>query len=229
MNIEHAIILSAGLGTRLKWLTQHTPKALMQVRGEAAVVHVIRQLSRHGVRHIVLNIHHHAQQIVDHLERGERLGVRLSYSFEEELLDSGGGVRTALTQLPEGVPFFVHNADVISDIHLAHLAHSAATHAAALALVHNPKHHPEGDFSCQHGLVHRQGSPRYTFAGVSAWSYDVWRDYPERQKFSLLRVIEKQIEQQQCAGMLHRGQWLDVGRPRDLIRANRSHPTWSAL
>lgn len=221
MHIEHAIILAAGLGTRLAWLTQKQPKAMMSIQGEPAITHVIRQLSRQGIRHMVINIHHHPQQLRDLLKQGQKLGVRIDFSHEKNLLDSGGGVRTAMQHLPEGVPFLVHNADIISDIEIQSLTTHHHSHGCTLALVKNPKHHPAGDFSCHHQHISLHEQPRYTFSGVSLWHTQSLQHLPINTSFSLVQVMHEHIKQKICTGFIHQGQWFDIGRPRDLIRANK--------
>ncbi|MDQ6995396.1 MAG: nucleotidyltransferase family protein [Mariprofundaceae bacterium] len=221
MYIEHAIILAAGLGTRLKWLTKHQPKAMMKIQDEPSIIHVIQHLSRQGIRHIVINVHHHAQQLMELLGHGEHLGIRIDFSHEKHLLDSGGGVRTAMQYLPKNVPFIVHNADIITDIDIQSLSSLTAHHTCALAVVNNPNHHPEGDFSCHHHQISLTGQPRYTFSGVSLWYPEILQAFPCNTPFSLVDVIHKQIKQQSCEGFIHRGQWFDIGRPRDLMRANQ--------
>ncbi len=221
MSIEHAIVLAAGLGTRLKWLTKNHPKAMMNIQGEAAIIHVIRQLSRQGIRHIVINVHHHAQQLIKLLKQGQNLGVHIDFSHEKNLLDSGGGVRTAMQHLPEDVPFIVYNADIISDINVQTLTSHIHQYGCALALVENPKHHPDGDFFCQQHHISQQGQPRYTFSGVSLWHMQALHHFPCNTSFSLVQAIHEQIQQQTCTGLIHQGQWFDIGRPRDLIRAQQ--------
>jgi len=223
MLIEHAIILAAGLGTRLTWLTKHQPKAMVRMQDEPAIVHVIRQLSRQGIRHIVINLHHHATVLTQFLGNGAHLGVDICFSYETTLLDSGGGVRTAMQYLPKDVPFIVHNADIISDVNLLNLCMYMPDDGCALALVRNPSHHPHGDFSCQHHLVQTRTSPSFTFAGISLWHSQALQHFPIHQPFPLIAAIHEQIQHQTCAGMLHQGQWFDIGRPRDLMRAKK---TW---
>jgi len=221
MHIEHAIILAAGLGTRLTWLTKSKPKALMMIQGEPAIVHVLRQLSGQGIRNVVINVHHHAQQLMDALGTGAHWGMQITYSEEKKLLDSGGGVRTAMQYLPENVPFMVHNADIISDLDVHKLCQYLPAQGCALALVSNPQHHPSGDFSCQQHRVQRQGEPRYTFAGISLWHSQALLHYPCDTAFSLVQAMQEHIHHQTCAGLVHQGQWFDIGRPRDWMRANK--------
>jgi len=218
--VERAVILAAGLGERLKWLTRSRPKALLRVAGEAAVVHVIRGLAARGVRDIAINAHHHADQLIGTLGDGSRFGVRLYFSREKKLLDSGGGVRTALDLLPGEGLLAVHNADVLADIDVRALARACPEAGACLSLVANPGHHPEGDFKLRNGLVSVSRSvPSYTFAGVSVWDQSVFEAWASGRSFPLLEAIQRLTDDNRCAGMVHDGWWFDIGRPRDLMRA----------
>lgn len=219
--VERAVILAAGLGTRLKWLTRETPKALMPVAGAPAIVHVIRALVAQGVRDIAINVHHHADVLMQALGDGSRLGVRLYYSPERQLLDSGGGVRTALNRLPGEGLVAVHNADVLCHTDIHRLAALCPDHGCALALIPNPMHHPKGDFALHDGLVSLADDPRFTFSGVSVWDAQALNEHAAGEKFPLTEPIRRSIAQGLCAGMLERGAWFDVGRPVDLMRARR--------
>jgi len=211
------VILAAGMGSRLAWLTQKKPKALMPIAGVPAIIRVIQRMVAAGIRHIAINVHHHADQIMMALGRGERFGVRLYYSPESELLDSGGGLRQAILQLPNPSAVLVHNADICSDIDLRALQHGGA---ATLAMVANPTHHPEGDFHLHHGHINVSHGKRYTFAGVSYWRTSLLLERPAATAFSLLDVIRPCMAAQQCKGLFHHGYWFDVGRPADLFRAS---------
>jgi len=224
--VERAVILAAGLGTRLKWLTRNRPKALMPVAGQAAIVRVIRRLAGQGVRDIAINTHHHADVLAAYLGDGSDFGVRLYFSFEKELLDSGGGVRTALELLPGDGLLAVHNADVLSDIDMGALAGLCPQKGCGIALAPNPAHHLEGDFVLRNGMIcsevlSGEDSPRYTFSGVSVWDAAVLRGLAANQAFSLLEPMRELIAKRLCAGLLHRGVWFDIGRPSDCFRAGR--------
>jgi len=224
--VERAVILAAGLGTRLKWLTRKRPKALMPVAGQAAIVRVIRRLAGQGIRDIAINTHHHADVLAAYLGDGSRFGVRLYFSFEAQLLDSGGGVRAALECLPGDGLLAVHNADVLSDIDMGALAGICPQKGCVIALAANPAHHPTGDFALRNGVIcsevlSGEDSPRYTFSGVSVWDTAVLRGFAINQAFSLLQPLRGLIEKQLCAGLLHRGSWFDIGRPSDYFRAGR--------
>lgn len=219
--VDRAVVLAAGLGTRLKWLTDSRPKALMPVAGAPAIVHVIRHLASQGIGDIAINTHHHARQLIDYLGDGAKWGVRLYFSHEPELLDSGGGVRKAMELLPEGGLLAVYNADVLANIDLQQLAACVPEGGAALALVPNPDHNRSGDFSLSRGAVRPLADEGYTFSGVSVWDGSALKSRPVGEPFKLTDPIRELITSQQMAGVVHRGGWFDIGRPRDLFRVGR--------
>ena len=109
------MIFAAGLGTRLKPLTDHMPKALVPVAGKPMLEHVILKLIASGFDEIVINVHHFAEQIIDFLKEKNNFGIKIWISDEtEELLDTGGGIKKASSLLNE--PFLVHNADILSNV-----------------------------------------------------------------------------------------------------------------
>lgn len=115
-----AMIFAAGLGTRLRPLTDHMPKALVPLAGRPLLDHAIERLQAAGAQEIVINIHHFGEQIMEHLElHPPSLPVRLS-DERQELLDTGGGLRAALPLFssPES-PILIHNVDILSNAHLA--------------------------------------------------------------------------------------------------------------
>ena len=114
-----AMILAAGLGTRLRPLTDDRPKALVEVAGRPMLEWVICRLAGHGFTDIIINAHHFAEQIEDFVARYEEPGVSLTVSVEEEILDTGGGVRKAAWFFDREEPFLVHNVDVLTDLDLS--------------------------------------------------------------------------------------------------------------
>ena len=124
-----AMIFAAGLGTRLRPLTDHMPKALVPVAGVPMLQRVILRLKESGFNDLVINIHHFGEQILDFLKANQNFGVRIRISDERgELLDTGGGIRKVRPLLDGDEPFLVHNVDILSDIDLAafyrlHLEH----------------------------------------------------------------------------------------------------------
>ena len=113
-----AIILAAGLGTRLKPLTDHKPKALLEWEGRTLLEQVIGKLKSSGFNSIIINVHHYAEMIMDYVKQNDRFGIDIEFSHEkDELLDTGGGIANASWFFGED-PFLVYNVDVLSNIDL---------------------------------------------------------------------------------------------------------------
>jgi len=113
-----AIILAAGLGTRLKPLTDHKPKALLEWEGLPLLEHAILKLLSNGFTSIIINVHHHAGMIIDFVKQKDYFGIDIEFSHEkEELLDTGGGIAFA-SWFFRDEPFLVYNVDIISNIDL---------------------------------------------------------------------------------------------------------------
>ena len=129
------MIFAAGLGTRLKPLTDRIPKALVPVNGIPMLQHVILKLKQAGFTEIVINIHHFGEQIIDFLQAHQNFGITIHISDErEELLDTGGGIKKAIPFFSGNEPFLVHNVDILSDTDLKALYdyHQQSTNDATL-------------------------------------------------------------------------------------------------
>lgn len=116
-----AMVLAAGLGTRLRPLTDDRPKALVEVAGLTLLEITLRRLQRYDVREVIVNVHHFADMVVDYLKTNDNFGMRIEISREEVLLDTGGGLKRAAWFFQEDSnradePFLVHNVDVLSSI-----------------------------------------------------------------------------------------------------------------
>ena len=117
-----AMLFAAGMGSRLRPLTDHTPKALVPVGGKPMLEHVILKLIAAGFDHIVINIHHLGGQIIDFLRERRNFGIRIDISDERDyLLDTGGGIKKAARLLRGDEPFLVHNVDILSNVDLREL------------------------------------------------------------------------------------------------------------
>lgn len=113
------MIFAAGLGTRLKPLTDHMPKALVPVAGRPMLEHVILKLKAAGFNELVINIHHFGEQILDFLRANQNFGLTIHISDERDcLLDTGGGIRKAEPFFRGNEPFLIHNVDILSDTDL---------------------------------------------------------------------------------------------------------------
>src|SRR6266478_2496911 len=121
-----AMVLAAGLGTRLRPLTDNRPKALVEINGRTLLEITLSRLRAFGVREVIINVHHFANMILDYLKANDNFGMRVEISREEALLDTGGGLKKAAwffledpSRLDE--PFILHNVDVISNIDLSRM------------------------------------------------------------------------------------------------------------
>ena len=120
--MRQAMIFAAGLGTRLKPLTDTMPKALVTVGGMPLIWHVIMKLKAAGYERLVVNVHHFAQQIVDYLAANGNFGLDIRISDETGgLLETGGGIRKALSLFDPTSPILIHNVDILSNLNLAAL------------------------------------------------------------------------------------------------------------
>jgi len=128
----NAFILAAGLGTRLKPLTDTMPKAMVPVNGKPLVQILIEKLIGIGVREIVINVHHFAQQIIDFVEANDSFGITIKFSDETDmLLETGGGIKKAASLFSNNEPILIHNVDILSNADLVAL-YSEAKHTTML-------------------------------------------------------------------------------------------------
>jgi mannose-1-phosphate guanylyltransferase len=121
-----AMVLAAGLGTRLRPLTDDRPKALVEVAGHTLLEITLRRLASFGIREVIVNVHHFADRVVEYLQTHKHFGMHIEVSREPSLLDTGGGLKKAAgfflpagNQRPE--PFLLHNVDVVSTIDLGQM------------------------------------------------------------------------------------------------------------
>ena len=116
------MVFAAGLGTRLRPLTDTMPKALVPINGTPLLEHVLVKIKQAGIQEVVVNVHHFSQQIIDFLEEKQNFGISIQISDEsDELLETGGGLRKVLTLLGENEPILLHNVDILSNLNLLEL------------------------------------------------------------------------------------------------------------
>jgi NDP-sugar pyrophosphorylase family protein len=139
------MVLAAGLGTRLRPLTNDRPKALVEISGRSLLEITLTKLSETGVREVIVNAHHFADMIVDTLKRHDNFGLRVEVSHEDVLLDTGGGLKKAAWFFQrqgsaQDESFILHNVDVISNVDLRRMAeYHTAQDALATLMVQNRK------------------------------------------------------------------------------------------
>ena len=215
-----AMILAAGLGQRMRPLTDHLPKPLLSVGGKPLLQYHLENLRGAGVDEVIINLAYLGEKIRDFVGDGSSFGLRVEYSAEPEPLETAGALSRALPRLGDA-PFLLINGDVWSDYPLINLTRHAlnASHNGHLLLVPNPEFHPAGDFALAPGglLVNDVNQPRYTFAGISMLRPQMIADYPQRrEKFPLGEVLRHEIAQGRLTAEVYNGKWSDVGTPERL-------------
>lgn len=216
-----AMILAAGLGTRMRPLTDHTPKPLLVAGGKPLIVWHIEKLAHAGFKDIVINLAWLGWQIPKALGDGARWNVHLHYSDEqhEGALETAGGIIKALPLLGSE-PFLVLNGDVWCEYPCAPLT-LAANDLAHLVLVSNPTHHPQGDFALANHRVSNTGEPRYTFSGIGYYRPELFADLPYGKR-PLAPLLRTAIQQQQISGEYFQGDWRDIGTPERLAELDQT-------
>ncbi|WP_136253570.1 N-acetylmuramate alpha-1-phosphate uridylyltransferase MurU [Onishia niordana] len=211
-----AMILAAGLGKRMRPLTDTCPKPLLPVAGKPLIVHHLERLAAAGIVEVVINISYRADQIIEALGDGAAYGVSIEWSREDRPLETGGGIQKALPMLGD-TPFLLINGDVWCAPDLAELP-TLGDDLAHLWLVDNPDHHPAGDFHLDTaGRVHPDGEPRLTFAGLSMIDPALVANEPPGA-FALAPLLRSAMIAGRVSGHHHHGPWVDVGTPERLAK-----------
>jgi MurNAc alpha-1-phosphate uridylyltransferase len=213
------MILAAGRGERMRPLTDHTPKPLLQAGGKPLIVWHIERLVQAGITELVINHAHLGVQIEQALGDGSVYGAKIRYSDEGAALETAGGIAYALHLLGEE-PFAVVNGDVYCDYDFADLPALAARmqrnqDAAHLVLVDNPEHHPAGDFGLQDGRV-TSTAPKFTFSGIGLYLPALFSRIARGTKAPLAPLLREQVALGKVSGEHHAGMWVDVGTPQRL-------------
>ena len=166
-----AMILAAGRGERLRPLTDNVPKPLVEVGGQPLIHYHIDALALAGYRNIVINLGHLGEQLKHSVGDGSKWAVNVHYSQEPEgALETGGGIAHALPLLGNA-PFLVVNGDIFTGYDFGRLR-SVKCDYAHLVLVPVPQWRSGGDFALQHGKIHNEGEPLFTFSGISVYTPD---------------------------------------------------------
>ena len=211
-----AMILAAGRGERMRPLTDHTPKPLLQVGGKALIMWHLERLAAAGFREVVINHAHLGEQIETALGNGARWGLSIRYSPEAVALETAGGIAYALPLLGEQ-PFLVVNGDVYMEMDFAKLRHALAPEKLAhLVLVDNPPQHAVGDFAFEHGRLAPEGEHKLTFSGSAVYNPALFADIAPEAKARLAPLLYMAISQGLVSAEHHRGVWHDVGTPERL-------------
>ena len=209
-----AMILAAGRGSRLRPLTDQTPKPLLPLHGKPLIGHSLEQLATSSVTHIVINLHHLGEQIEEYVSehpliRSGRLKV--DFSHETELLETGGGIVKALPLLGEQ-PFWLLNGDIYSNFDFNRLPTQLAAHTAHIAVTPRPEYREQGDFEVAAGRVTQRGNT-WVYCGIATLQASLFKPWLETGHFSLRDLYFNLIEAGGLYATEHRGRWHDIGTP----------------
>lgn len=212
-----AMLLAAGRGERMRPLTDHCPKPLLQVAGKPLIVWHLERLAVSGIHEVVINLSWLGEMIAAELGDGSRFGVRIHYSREPwPALETGGGLLQALPLLGDD-PFLLVNGDVFTDLDFTSL-HIDSGDLAQLVLVPNPEHHPNGDFWLdERGRIGAGGGRRLTYSGVALMRAQLFAG-AQPGRFPLLPWLLRALEAGRLGGQCHSGEWLDVGTAQRLAQ-----------
>lgn len=236
------MIFAAGLGTRLRPLTDDKPKALVEVGGKPMLQRVIEKFKDAGVLEIVINVHHFAEKIIDFLDSNDNFGLSIHVSDERErLLDTGGAILKARMWLDGDEPFMVHNADIVTDFDInAMLREHIRSDAAVTMLVDNRDTSRYLMFDADRVMcgwtniktgerlpewLDMSGLTPLAFGGVHILSpsrvYKKMESFSVDEKFSIIPFYVTLCRSDKLIGYTpeERYDWIDVGRPDSLIRA----------
>ena len=234
-----AMIFAAGLGTRLKPLTDHMPKALVPVAGKPMLEHVIRKLIAAGCDEIVINVHHFADQIIDFVKANNNFGITIHISDETDmLLDTGGGIKKASSFFNE--PFLIHNVDILSNVDLKSLYEYHLTSGNDATLLVSPRKtvryllFDEGNQLCgwvnkdtlqtkPEGFVYQpEVQKEYAFSGIHIVSPSLFNYLGENWtgKFPIMDFYLQTCQEAQLGGYAKEDlQLIDIGKPETLAVA----------
>jgi len=240
-----AMILAAGLGTRLRPLTNDRPKALVTVAGRTLLELTLSRLRNFGVNEVILNVHHFADMIVAYLDANQNFGMRIEISREDVLLDTGGGLKKVAWFFLEGSgpkdePFIVHNVDVLSTVDLAQMVRFHNEHNALVTLaVQQRDTSRQLLFNEQGQLCGRRIGPgpgaepewalpaqqvnSLAFCGIHVLSPRIFADLPEGGAFSIIPAYLRLASQGESILAFRADEyyWRDLGRPENIAEAER--------
>jgi NDP-sugar pyrophosphorylase family protein len=234
-----AMIYAAGLGTRLRPLTNFKPKALVEIKGITLLELTIARLKTAGFDEIIINVHHFAEQVKEFLKQKNNFNIHVEISEEsEQLLDTGGGLKKASWFFDGNKAFLVYNVDVISDIDLKYLYNTAEqNHAIATLAVRERKtsryllfddelnlcgwkNTKTGETKISKGEL--AGLLPYAFSGIQIINPAIFDLINESGKFSMIDLYLRLAADNNIKAFMHNdGYWLDVGKPESLDEAGK--------
>ena len=225
------MVLAAGRGERMRPLTDHTPKPLLEVQGKKLIDWHIDGLLENGFSQVVVNHAWLGEQVVSHLSQAKRTNLNVQFSKELTALETAGGLRQGMSLMKLDDYFFAINGDVfcpsfpfekIQGI-VQKLRDDHPTSLAYLFLVKNPDHNSQGDFKLAGSLVKdkdSQGSS-LTFSGAGIYHQDLFKSIKIGEVAKLAPILRQAMNEDQVLGELLSVPWVDVGTPERLAELNK--------
>jgi NDP-sugar pyrophosphorylase family protein len=234
-----AMILAAGLGTRLKPLTNSTPKALIKIKDFTLLELQIKKLVSEGFDQIIINVHHLGDVVKDYLKQNNFFNCSIEISDEsEKLLDTGGGLKKASHFFRDGEPFLVYNVDILSNISLRKLInyHLASESIATLAIQNRDSSRKflfdKNNILC--GWMNQKSSENiitrdeqselfpYSFSGIQVINPKIFKYFPDKDIFSLVELYLSAARKANISGYIHNDDlWIDIGKLENQDRAEK--------
>ncbi len=233
-----AMILAAGFGTRLRPLTDNLPKALIPLNGRPLLEYVIEHLIRHDIHEIIINVHHLPQMIMDFIQEKNHFGIRIEFSIESDILETGGGIKKAAWFFDDGKPFLVHNVDIITNLNITEMQafHESKEAVATLAVRERDttrqllfsknmelagwKSHDRIEIAGDHS---REDLIPLSFMGVHIISPEIFKYFPVENHFSIIKAYLDIIRNNRSIRAFRGDKyyWYDVGKPANYQKAER--------
>jgi len=220
------MVLAAGLGTRLRPLTDTRPKALVEIAGRTLLEITLERLRDSGIDAVIINVHHFADMIVEYLKAKNNFGMHIEISREELLIDTGGGLKKAAWFFRDDAePFVLHNVDVITtiDLHLMTQYHKDNRALATLAVQDRPTSRP---LVFDNQLRLRGRGPGLAFAGIHVISPQLLPKLTGDGAFSIINSYLRLASEDETILGFHADQyfWRDVGKLDDLRHIEKDLP-----
>lgn len=230
------MLLAAGRGERMRPLTDHLPKPLLEAGGRPLIAWHLLRLAAAGIREVVINHAWLGEKIEAALGDGRDFGLAIRYSAEGTALETAGGLAQALPLLVDGDaddrPILTISADIHTDFDFARASTIARQmdvggDSCWCVMVANPAHHGGGDFRLMGGKLVLASSGTQTYGGVGLFRPRLFRDISRGSKLALRPILDREIAAGRAAGEFHAGTWFDIGTPArlaDLDHLLRTRP-----
>ena len=231
-----AMILAAGIGSRLRPVTDNIPKALVEVGGKTMLERTIHHLKQYGFDELIVNVHHFPEKIKNYLERHHFFGANIRFSEEtSELLDTGGGLKHASWFFNENESFAIHNVDILSDLNLNKLFEFHQINKAFTTLVvqkrptsryllFDEQNRLRGWENTRTGnrvaIKNNKTLKRLAFSGIHVTNTSIFNYMPAKNVFSIMEPYLKAAKEEKILAYIdHGSHWFDIGNPDNLEKA----------